>query len=203
MEIKKAIFVKSSSVVTECPKSDKPEYAFIGRSNVGKSSLINMLCKRNELARVSSNPGKTININHYLVNDAWFLVDLPGYGYAKRAKTLREQWSKSMVAYFTERENLQVVFVLIDSRIPPQQIDLEFLDMLGHYQIPFSIIFTKADKNKQSETTKNVQLFKNRMLENWEELPPTIITSSVKKTGREDLLNFIEENNHRFNKEFH
>jgi GTP-binding protein len=162
-----------------------------------------MLCKRNELARVSSNPGKTININHYLVNDAWFLVDLPGYGYAKRAKTLREQWSKSMVAYFTERENLQVVFVLIDSRIPPQQIDLEFLDMLGHYQIPFSIIFTKADKNKQSETTKNVQLFKNRMLENWEELPPTIITSSVKKTGREDLLNFIEENNHRFNKEFH
>ncbi|MFN5883945.1 MAG: ribosome biogenesis GTP-binding protein YihA/YsxC [Bacteroidota bacterium] len=203
MEIKKAIFVKSSSVVTECPKSDKPEYAFIGRSNVGKSSLINMLCKRNELARVSSNPGKTININHYLVNDAWFLVDLPGYGYAKRAKTLREQWSKSMVAYFTERENLQVVFVLIDSRIPPQQIDLEFLDMLGHYQIPFSIIFTKADKNKQSETTKNVQLFKNRMLEKWEELPPTIITSSVKKTGREDLLNFIEENNHRFNKEFH
>lgn len=203
MEIKKAIFVKSSSVVTECPKSDKPEYAFIGRSNVGKSSLINMLCKRNELARVSSNPGKTININHYLVNDAWFLVDLPGYGYAKRAKTLREQWSKSMVAYFTERENLQVVFVLIDSRIPPQQIDLEFLDMLGHYQIPFSIIFTKADKNKQSETAKNVQLFKNRMLENWEELPPTIITSSVKKTGREDLLNFIEENNHRFNKEFH
>jgi len=203
MEIKKAIFVKSSSVVTECPKSDKPEYAFIGRSNVGKSSLINMLCKRNELARVSSNPGKTININHYLVNDAWFLVDLPGYGYAKRAKTLREQWSKSMVAYFTERENLQVVFVLIDSRIPPQQIDLEFLDMLGHYQIPFSIIFTKADKNKQSETAKNVQLIKNRMLENWEELPPTIITSSVKKTGREDLLNFIEENNHRFNKEFH
>lgn len=203
MEIKKAIFVKSSSVVTECPKSDKPEYAFIGRSNVGKSSLINMLCKRNELARVSSNPGKTININHYLVNDAWFLVDLPGYGYAKRAKTLREQWSKSMVAYFTERENLQVVFVLIDSRIPPQQIDLEFLNMLGHYQIPFSIIFTKADKNKQSETAKNVQLFKNRMLENWEELPPTIITSSVKKTGREDLLDFIEGNNNRFNKELH
>jgi GTP-binding protein len=203
MEIKKAIFVKSSSVVTECPKSDKPEYAFIGRSNVGKSSLINMLCKRNELARVSSNPGKTININHYLVNDAWFLVDLPGYGYAKRAKTLREQWSKSMVAYFTERENLQVVFVLIDSRIPPQQIDLEFLDMLGHYHIPFSIIFTKADKNKQSETAKNVQLFKNRMLENWEELPPTIITSSVKKTGREDLLDFIEENNDRFNKQLH
>jgi GTP-binding protein len=162
-----------------------------------------MLCKRNELARVSSNPGKTININHYLVNDAWFLVDLPGYGYAKRAKTLREQWSKSMVAYFTERENLQVVFVLIDSRIPPQQIDLEFLDMLGHYHIPFSIIFTKADKNKQSETAKNVQLFKNRMLENWEELPPTIITSSVKKTGREDLLDFIEENNDRFNKQLH
>jgi GTP-binding protein len=203
MEIKKAIFVKSSSVVTECPKSDKPEYAFIGRSNVGKSSLINMLCKRNELARVSSNPGKTININHYLVNDAWFLVDLPGYGYAKRSKTLREQWSKSMVAYFTERENLQLVFVLIDSRIPPQQIDLEFLNMLGHYQIPFSIIFTKADKNKQSETAKNVQLFKNSMLENWEELPVTIITSSVKKTGREDLLGFIEENNSRFNKELH
>jgi GTP-binding protein len=203
MEIKKAVFVKSSSVVSECPKSDKPEYAFIGRSNVGKSSLINMLCKRNELARVSSNPGKTININHYLINDAWFLVDLPGYGYAKRAKTMREQWSKSMVDYFTERENLQVVFVLIDSRIPPQQIDIEFLDMLGHYQIPFSIIFTKADKNRQAETATNVQAFKNRMLENWEELPSIIITSSVKKTGREALLEFIAENNNRFNRELH
>lgn len=203
MEIKKAVFVKSSSVVSECPKSDKPEFAFIGRSNVGKSSLINMLCKRNELARVSSNPGKTININHYLINDAWFLVDLPGYGYAKRAKTMREQWSKSMVDYFTERENLQVVFVLIDSRIPPQQIDIEFLDMLGHYQIPFSIIFTKADKNRQAETATNVQEFKNRMLENWEELPSIIITSSVKKTGREALLEFIAENNNRFNRELH
>lgn len=199
MEIKKAVFVKSSSVVAQCPKGDKPEYGFIGRSNVGKSSLINMLCNRNELARVSANPGKTININHYLINDAWFLVDLPGYGYAKRSRTLREEWSRNMVDYFQQRENLYTLFVLIDSRIPPQKIDLEFLAMLGEYGIPFCIVFTKTDKNSQTETAKNTEAFKKKMLEEWEELPAFFYTSSMKKKGRSELLDYIAASNKEFN----
>lgn len=199
MEIKKAIFVKSSSVLEQCPKADKPEYAFIGRSNVGKSSLINMLCNRNALARISANPGKTININHYLINDAWFLVDLPGYGYAKRSRTLREEWSKSMLHYFRGRENLQNVFVLIDSRIPPQEMDIDFINLLGEEEIPFSIVFTKTDKIAQTEVAKNTDKFKRKMLESWEELPPLFYTSSVKKKGRAEMLEFISLANKQYN----
>ncbi len=158
-----------------------------------------MLCNRNELARVSANPGKTININHYLINEAWFLVDLPGYGYAKRSRTLREEWSRNMIDYFQQRENLQNLFVLIDSRIPPQKIDLEFIAMLGEYEIPFSIVFTKTDKNSQTETSKSTEAFKKKLLEEWEELPPVFYTSSAKKRGRNELLEYIATANKQFN----
>lgn len=191
MDIKKAVFVKSAEKIVDCPKPDKPEYAFIGRSNVGKSSLINMLVSKASLARVSANPGKTITINHYLVNDSWFLVDLPGYGYARRSKSIREQWENTLEQYLKERENLQCLFVLIDSRIEPQDSDLEFLNFLGNLEVPFAIVFTKIDKLNQSMRAKNMKAFTTEVLKNWEELPPVFQTSAIEKKGRDKMLAFI------------
>ncbi|MCU0421315.1 MAG: ribosome biogenesis GTP-binding protein YihA/YsxC [Bacteroidia bacterium] len=192
MDIKQVKFIKSSAALADCPASSLPEFVFTGRSNVGKSSLINMLMQKNELARTSSTPGKTITINHYLVNESWHLVDLPGYGYAKRSKTLRQAWEKALEEYVTKREQLQVVFVLVDSRIPPQSSDISFINNLGEWGVPCAIIFTKSDKNNQSITQKNANAFKKELAEFWEDLPPSFITSAVKKQGRDLLLNYIE-----------
>lgn len=198
MEVRKAVFVKSAEKIIDCPKPDKPEYAFIGRSNVGKSSLINMLVSKPNLARVSANPGKTITINHYIINDNWFLVDLPGYGYARRSKTMRGEWEHSLEEYLKERENLQCLFVLIDSRIDPQDSDLEFLNFLGNLEVPFSIVFTKIDKLNQSMRAKNYKAFTDEVLKNWEVLPPVFQTSAVEKKGRDKILKYIEEVNSHF-----
>jgi len=183
----------------KCPPPSLPEYAFIGRSNVGKSSLINMLGNNRNLAKISSHPGKTQTINHFLVNNQWYLVDLPGYGYASISKTLRANWVKMIRDYIVLRENLQLVFVLIDSRIEPQKKDLEFIDQLGEMNTPFSIIFTKSDKVSNNMVEENVSAFKQKMLENWEELPPVFISSSKTGKGKDDILNYIDEiNNHYF-----
>lgn len=198
MEIKQVKFVKSSADLAGCPPANMPEYVFTGRSNVGKSSLINMLVNRNEMARTSSNPGKTITINHYTINDKWYLVDLPGYGYARRSKTLRSKWEQSMEEYVKGRDNLQLVFVLVDSRIDPQESDLSFINSLAEWGIPCAVIFTKTDKNKQAETAKNINKFKQELLKDWEELPLLFQTSSLKKRGRDELLNFIDECNANF-----
>lgn len=198
MEIKKSVFVKSSGKLEECPQPDKPEYAFIGRSNVGKSSLINMLCNHKELARTSSNPGKTIAINHFLINDKWYIVDLPGYGYAKRSKELRTKWEDELEKYLTGRENLQCIFVLIDSRIEPQESDLEFINFLGKLEVPFSIVFTKTDKLNQSERSKNTKKVTDKVLEYFEELPSVFHTSTTEKKGGDNLLKFIGEVNKDF-----
>jgi GTP-binding protein len=200
MEVKKAVFVKSAEKLIDCPKPDKPEYAFIGRSNVGKSSLINMLVNKPNLARVSSSPGKTITINHYIINDNWFLVDLPGYGYARRSKTMREDWEHSLEEYLKGRENLQCLFVLIDSRIDPQDSDLEFLNFLGNLEVPFAITFTKIDKLNQSMRAKNMKAFTDEVLKNWEILPPVFQTSAIEKKGRDKVLGYIEEINRDFQK---
>ena len=186
-----AEFVKSSSSLKECPKPDLPEYAFIGRSNVGKSSLINMLCAHKGLAKTSATPGKTRLINHYKVNELWYLVDLPGYGYAKVSKNQRKDFDKTLFNYLSKRENLHCVFVLIDSRIPPQANDMEFIRRLGELQIPFSIVFTKTDKTTQKQLSDNTKTFKNEMLKTWEELPPCFYTSSNTKAGREEIFEFI------------
>lgn len=201
MEIKQVKFVKSSADLAGCPPANLPEYVFTGRSNVGKSSLINMLVNRNELARTSSNPGKTITINHYSINEKWYLVDLPGYGYARRSKTLRTKWEQAMEEYVKGRENLQLVFVLVDSRIDPQDSDISFINNLAEWGIPCAVIFTKTDKNKQSETAKNINKFKEELLKDWEELPLLFQTSSLKKRGREELLNFIQECNQNYSLE--
>lgn len=204
MEIVNASFLVSSSKVEQCPPPNLPEYAFIGRSNVGKSSLINMLTNNSKLAKVSKTPGKTTLINHFIINkDAktarpWFLVDLPGYGYAKRSQSQRVQWQKMLADYFQKRENLQTVFVLIDSRIKPQQIDLDFLAQLGEWGIPFNIIFTKADKNTQSETAKNVKAFIEALKEEWEYIPMNFVTSAVKFTGKKQLLAYVDDLNEAF-----
>lgn len=198
MEVKKAVFVKSAEKIIDCPKPDKPEYAFIGRSNVGKSSLINMLVNKPNMARVSSSPGKTITINHYIINDSWFLVDLPGYGYARRSKTMRGEWEASLETYLKDRENLQCLFVLIDSRIDPQDSDLEFLNFLGNLEVPFSIVFTKIDKLNQSMRAKNMKAFTDEVLKNWEVLPPVFQTSAIEKKGRDKILGYIEEINKDF-----
>jgi len=168
-----------------------PEYAFIGRSNVGKSSLINVLCMNGNLAKTSSTPGKTRLINHYRINESWYLVDLPGYGYAKVSKNMRRDFDKTLFNYLTKRENLYCVFVLIDSRIPPQANDMEFLNRLGELQIPFAIVFTKTDKSTQKQLNDNTKALKNEMLNTWEELPPCFYTSSTTKRGREEILEFI------------
>jgi GTP-binding protein len=198
MEVKKAVFVKSAEKIIDCPKPDKPEYAFIGRSNVGKSSLINMLVNKPNLARVSSSPGKTITINHYIINDTWFLVDLPGYGYARRSKTMREEWEHSLEDYLKNRENLLCLFVLIDSRIDPQDSDLEFLNFLGNLEVPFAITFTKIDKLNQSMRAKNMKAFTDEVLKNWEVLPTVFQTSATEKKGKDKILGFIDEVNKDF-----
>lgn len=195
MEIKNATFIVSNSDFRKCPADGRNEYAFIGRSNVGKSSLINMLTRNKSLAKTSVRPGKTQLINHFLINNEWYLVDLPGYGYARISKTQRAVWQKMISDYILQREVLVNTFVLIDSRIPPQRIDLEFISFLGRNGIPLAIVFTKVDKQNQSETARNVNAFKNVLLEEWEELPPMFLTSSVSGTGRDKLLAFIEQCN--------
>lgn len=193
MIVKKAEFIKSSSGNAECPKSDKPEFAFIGRSNVGKSSLINMLVEKKDLAKTSSQPGKTQLINHFMINDSWYLVDLPGYGYAKTSMENRKRWKSMINSYILRRENLLTVFVLVDSRLEPQKIDVEFINFLGENAVPFIILFTKTDKQNMTKNRVSVQRFKDKLSEYWEELPDILLTSSENKTGRDDVLNKVEE----------
>ena len=193
--VKNARFVISNSDIKKCPNDGKPEYAFIGRSNVGKSSLINMLTGHSKLAMTSSKPGKTLLINHFIVNNEWYLVDLPGYGYAKRSKSQQEQLQHIISNYILDREQMTLLFVLIDSRHEPQKIDLEFFQWLGENGVPFSIVFTKADKLTRSKLAENVAAYKNRLLEDWEELPPVFITSSETALGRDEVLQYIDEVN--------
>ena len=200
MIIKSASFLQSNTNVNKLPKPDKPEYAFIGRSNVGKSSLINMLTGNSKLAKVSSTPGKTITINHFIINNEWYLVDLPGYGFAKRSQKDREMWKKMLGAYILGRPNLVMTFVLVDSRIKPQKIDLDFISSLGENQVPFAIIFTKADKLGSGQLSANIEVYKNELLKEWEELPTMIVTSSEKKIGRDNVLDLIEFYNKEFTK---
>lgn len=195
MIIKDAHFVSSNSRFEKLPKDNVPEYAFIGRSNVGKSSLINALVQRKGLAKTSSTPGKTIAINHFMVNHSWYLVDLPGYGYAQRSKKSREEWRVMLANYISRRRNLLYTFVLVDSRIEPQNSDIGFMEWLGENQVPFCIVFTKADKISKAELDRNVDAYKKRLLEEWEELPPIFITSSETKQGRDEILDFIEKQN--------
>jgi len=214
MEIRSAEYLISNVKVEACPKPDKPEYAFIGRSNVGKSSLINLITGNAKLAKVSSSPGKTQTINHFNIkstssfphpsgkpimnNQDWYLVDLPGYGYAKVSQNQRAKWQKMISDYLTKRENLITIFVLIDSRHTPQTKDIEFLDQLGQWQVPFNLVFTKADKSTQRVTSLNVRHFVNKMKEEWEFIPHTFVTSITKGSGRKDILTFIDEHNNEF-----
>ncbi len=193
--VKSAKFVISNSDVRKCPQDGKPEYAFIGRSNVGKSSLINMLTRQRKLAMTSSTPGKTLLINHFLINDEWYLVDLPGYGYAKRSKAQNEQLQRIISGYVLGRDAMTLLFVLVDSRHSPQAIDLEFFRWLGENGVPFSIIFTKADKLTTVVLSNNIAAYKKRLLEEWEELPPVFVTSSESALGREEVLQYISEVN--------
>ena len=195
MEIKDARFVISNTDLEKCPSPDKPEYAFIGRSNVGKSSLINMLTNRKSLAKISGKPGKTRLINHFLINNEWYLVDLPGYGYAQIGKQYRKKWEKFFRNYILFRENLSCLFVLIDSRHEPQKSDLEFMEWLGLSQIPFAIIFTKTDKLKPEELEHNVKNYENKLLTTWESLPQEFFSSSQTGEGRSEILNFIQKIN--------
>lgn len=192
MDILQAEFVISNTDVSKCPQTDKPEFAFIGRSNVGKSSLINMLTNRKDLAKTSSTPGKTQTINHFLLNKAWYLVDLPGYGYAQVSKSNRESWSSMIDEYFKLRDNLYCTFILIDARLEPQASDITFINRLGQMRIPIALVFTKVDKLKQSELAKTRNQFEKELLKTWAELPPIFVTSAEKKTGRNPMLNFIE-----------
>jgi ribosome biogenesis GTP-binding protein ysxC len=199
MLIKTAEFVISSARADRCPPTDgKPEYAFIGRSNVGKSSLINMLTGRKKLAMTSATPGKTLLINHFSINNEWYLVDLPGYGYAKRGKKEMEKLRNLIEYYVLERKELTCLFVLIDSRLTPQRIDLEFIQWLGEEGVPFALIFTKADKSKTTELRKNVDGFLNELRKEWEELPPHFVTSSAQGRGRDEVLDYIEQINTHF-----
>lgn len=191
MKITSSKFIISKPHWRDCPNPEIPEYAFIGRSNVGKSSLINTLCGNKGLAKTSSTPGKTQLINHFLINEAWYLCDLPGYGYAKVSKKSREEWGKMIKDYILNRENLMNTFVLVDSRIKPQQIDIDFMLFLGEKGIPFSVIFTKADKIRQRDLNSNIKIYEEELFKYWEELPPYFITSSEKKTGKEEVLNYI------------
>ncbi len=204
MLITKAAYLISSPSYDKCPKADRPEYAFIGRSNVGKSSLINMLCNNSKLAKISVTPGKTQLINHYTIESAtanqkkktnWFLVDLPGYGYAKRSQQQRKQWSRMIEDYLRKRENLLNIFILIDARHEPQQIDLEFIEDIGKWELPFTIVFTKADKEKPGAVQRNVNSFFEKVKESWQFLPRYFVTSAIKKQGKEEILNFIDESN--------
>jgi GTP-binding protein len=207
MEINSANYLISSATYKQCPKPDRPEYGFIGRSNVGKSSLINMICKNSRLAKISATPGKTQLINHFEIVSAegrqkqdWYLVDLPGYGYATVSQKARNNWSNLIESYLRKRENLACVFLLIDSRHEPQKADLEFLDKLGEWEIPFVLVFTKNDKNKPGATKRNVENFINTMRSKWEELPPYFLTSAIKQTGRQEILDYIGRINRGFTK---
>ncbi|MDR1345293.1 MAG: ribosome biogenesis GTP-binding protein YihA/YsxC [Bacteroidales bacterium] len=193
MQLKTIKFLQSEADWRRCPPPALPEFAFIGRSNVGKSSLINMLANHKSLAKISSKPGKTRTINHFLVNNAWYLVDLPGYGYAVVSKTMRAKWESMIRDYLNFRTNLQIVFVLIDSRLEPQQKDIDFINTLGELGLPFALIFTKADKLSATATHQNIMQFRQKLLETWEELPAHFITSAVTAKGREELLNYIEQ----------
>ena len=193
--VKNAKFIISNTDIKKCPQDGKPEYAFIGRSNVGKSSLINMLTNQRKLAMTSATPGKTLLINHFLINNEWYLVDLPGYGYAKRSKSQTEQLEHIISSYVLDRQQLTLLFVLIDSRHAPQKIDLEFIQWLGENGVPFSIIFTKADKLTKTALAGNIAAYKNRLLEEWEELPEIFITSSETAYGREEVLGYINQVN--------
>lgn len=198
MIIKKAEFIKSSVLLSQCPPDNKPEYAMIGRSNVGKSSLINMITNHSKLAQTSSKPGKTQTINHFNINDQWYLVDLPGYGWAKVSENKKDEWKKMINTYLKERQNLICVCVLIDSRLPPQEKDFYFIKWLGMNEIPFVLIFTKIDKQSTLKTEQNIALFKKSLLELFEEFPEHFITSSEKGIGKENILNFITETNKSF-----
>ena len=195
MEIKKAEFTLSAPMVSMCPNDTKPEYAFIGRSNVGKSSLINMLCRNKKLAKTSATPGKTLLINHFIINNEWYLVDLPGYGYAKRSKKEIEKLDQMIRGYILQREQLVNVFVLVDIRLEAQKIDLEFIEWLGLSSVPFAIVFTKADKLSAAKVSASVEAYKKVLLETWEELPPIFITSAEKRQGRDEVLDYIEQIN--------
>ena len=199
MKIKTAEFIISNSEVDKCPKDILPEYAFIGRSNVGKSSLINMITNHKNLAKTSGKPGKTQLINHFIINKNWFLVDLPGYGYARVSKTAKKKFQKFITNYFEKRQQLVSAFVLVDIRHEPQKIDLEFMQWMGEHQIPFSIVFTKADKLKPKAIERNVKDYEKIMLNTWEEMPQHFITSSSKSIGRDDILQYIDETNTQFN----
>lgn len=198
MIIKSAEFVISNTNVSLCPEPDRPEYAFIGRSNVGKSSLINMLANNKKLAKTSATPGKTQLINHFNINDEWYLVDLPGYGFAKASKKEKAKWEHFIKEYLFQRQNLMYVFVLIDSRLPAQAIDLELMGMLGSRGIPFVMVYTKIDKLSSSALQKNIAAYKKQMLKTWEELPPMVYTSSFAKQGREEVLQIIADTNKIF-----
>lgn len=202
MKIKTAKFVISNTDVSKCPKERIPEYAFIGRSNVGKSSLINMLTNHKKLAKISGKPGKTQLINHFLINDNWFLVDLPGYGYAKVSKSKRQSFQDFIKDYFLQREQLVCSFILIDSRHEPQKIDLEFMEFMGENRIPFCIVFTKADKMGNTKLQQNLVNYKNKILESWDSIPTHFVTSSETSMGKEDVLNYIEQVNVDIAKEF-
>ncbi|HCN53359.1 MAG TPA: YihA family ribosome biogenesis GTP-binding protein [Prevotella sp.] len=195
MDIKKSEFCISSPTVSKCPKDNKPEYAFIGRSNVGKSSLINMLCNHKGLAKTSATPGKTLLINHFIVNNSWYLVDLPGYGFAKRSKSVQQKLEQMISGYILQREQLVNVFVLIDIRHDPQLIDREFIDWLGESNVPFSIVFTKADKLGPVKARQNATAWMEKLKDRWETLPPYFITSAEKKTGKEEVLDYIDQIN--------
>lgn len=197
MTIKTAKYLISSPTYDKCPEPNKPEYAFIGRSNVGKSSLINMLVNQKNLAKTSGTPGKTQLINHFIINDKWYVVDLPGYGYAKRSQNDRNRWEQMIEHYFKKRPNLVNVFVLIDARHPPQKNDLEFVNQLGRWEVPFTLVFTKADKEKPGVVKRNEQLFLDKMRETWQFLPQSFVTSAEKKIGRDELLQFIQQCNER------
>lgn len=201
MQVTGAEFVKSSTEVALCPKANFPEYAFIGRSNVGKSSLINMLANQNGLAKTSSTPGKTQTINHFIINKAWYLVDLPGYGFTKAPINIRKKWENFTRSYFLERINLMYTFVLLDSRHTPQKIDLDFMEWLGEQGIAFVMVFTKTDKLSSGELIKNLQKYQQEMLKVWEELPPIIRTSSEQKLGGEEILKIINDTNKLFKPE--
>jgi len=201
VKIKSAEFIISNTDVAKCPKESLPEYAFIGRSNVGKSSLINMLVGRKSLAKTSGKPGKTQLINHFKINDNWFLVDLPGYGYAQISKTKRKTFQKFITDYFFRREQLTCTFLLVDSRHEPQKIDLEFMRFLGENGIPFCIVFTKSDKLNASDINKNLEIYQQKVLESgWESMPQSFVTSATSKDGRDELLNFIDDVNLKMGK---
>lgn len=201
MIISSAQFIKSSKVASECPKPDLPEYAFIGRSNVGKSSLINMLCAKKGLAKTSGTPGKTQLINHFLINENWYIADLPGYGFAKISREIRASWEKMIMNFLFQRTSLMNTFLLIDSRLEPQAIDLEFIDRMGIQALPFTLVFTKTDKLKRNELNRNIEIYKSSLSKNWDELPAIFISSAETKLGKEEILSFIETTNSLFRKQ--